>query len=259
MIEKSLGFIGGGRVTRIILEGFKRKNLLFKEIVTSDINPDALNTLKAKFPGIIIAPGNNHLPASADFVFLALHPPVVSSVLDEIKPVLRQDAALISLAPKITMSKIAEKLGGFTRIVRMIPNACSVINQGYNPLTFSPSWDEPEKKDLMRILAVLGDCPEVDEEKLEAYAIVAAMGPTYLWFQLHELEKLGTTFGLTPKEARSAVSLMAEGSAKTLLDSGLSPDEVFDLIPLKPLGESEEKIKEIYQVQLKALFAKLKG
>jgi pyrroline-5-carboxylate reductase len=46
MIEKTLGFIGGGRVTRIILEGFKRKNLLFKEVVVSDINPDSLNTLK---------------------------------------------------------------------------------------------------------------------------------------------------------------------------------------------------------------------
>ncbi|HZX10332.1 MAG TPA: pyrroline-5-carboxylate reductase dimerization domain-containing protein, partial [Acidobacteriota bacterium] len=104
-----------------------------------------------------------------------------------------------------------------------------------------------------------GDCPEVDEQKLEAYAVVAAMGPTYLWFQLYEVEKLGTTFGLTPQEARAAVSIMAEGAAKTVLKSGLTPDEVMDLIPVKPLGEEEEKIKEIYQAQLNALFAKLKS
>jgi len=259
MIEKSLGFIGSGRVTRIILEGFKRKNLLFKEIITSDINPDALNGLKEKFPSIVIAPGNNHLPASADFVFIALHPPVVMPALDEIKSVLKKNSVLISLAPKITISKISSQLNGFSRIVRMIPNACSVINQGYNPLAFSPSLDEPEKKDLLRILAILGNCPEVDEDKLEAYAVVAAMGPTYLWFQLYELEKLGMSFGLTPQEARRAVSSMAEGSAKTMIDSGLPPDEVMDLIPVKPLGESEEKIKEIYHVQLKSLFAKLKS
>jgi len=28
---------------------------------------------------------------------------------------------------------------------------------------------------LLRILAILGDCPEVDEDKLEAYAILASM------------------------------------------------------------------------------------
>ena len=32
-------------------------------------------------------------------------------------------------------------------------------------------------------------------------------------------------------------SCMAEGAAKTMNESGLSPDEVMDLIPVKPLGE----------------------
>jgi len=258
MNNKTIGYIGGGRVTRIILEGFRKKEIEFKEVLVSDVSPDVLDSLKNKFPEITVS-SNNQLPASCDVVFIALHPPAVIPVLEEIKPVLRQDAVFISLAPKISMSKIAEKLGGFSRIVRMIPNACSIINRGYNPLAFSPSLDEPEKKDLQKILAVLGDCPEVDEDKLEAYAVVAAMGPTYLWFQLYELEKIGTTFGLTPQEARRAVSFMAEGSAKTMLDSGLSPEEVFDLIPVKPLGEEEEKIKEIYGVRLNALFVKLKS
>jgi len=245
-------------VTRIILEGFKKKDIEFKEVLVSDASSDVLDSLKNKFPEITIS-SNNQPPASCDGVFIALHPPAVIPALEEIKPVLKQGAVLISLAPKILMSKITEKLGGFSRIVRMIPNACSVINQGYNPVTFSPSLAELEKKDLLRILAILGDCPEVDEDKLEAYAVVAAMGPTYLWFQLYELEKIGMTFGLTPQEARNAVSFMAEGSAKTMIDSGLPPDEVMDLIPVKPLGEEEEKIKENYRVRLNALFAKLKS
>ncbi|MFW6159961.1 MAG: pyrroline-5-carboxylate reductase family protein [Acidobacteriota bacterium] len=258
MNKKTIGFIGGGRVTRIILEGFKRKDIGFKEIFVSDVSPDALDSLKNKYPDIT-ASSNNRQPASCDIVFIALHPPGVLPALDEIKSALKQDSLLISLAPKITMSKISEKLSGFSRIVRMIPNACSVINQGYNPLTFSPSLDEPEKKDLLRILAVLGDCPEVDEEKLEAYAILSAMGPTYLWFQLYELEKVGVTFGLTSQDARRAVSFMAEGSVKTMLESGLTPDEVMDLIPVKPLADNEETVKNIYRSKLKGLYDKLKG
>jgi len=258
MIEKSLGFIGGGRVTRIILEGFKRKNISFKKISVSDINQDTLSQLKEKFPDIKTSP-NNQLPASNDIVFISLHPPAVLPVLEEMKSSLKQDAIIISLVPKIDISKISEKLGGFSRIARMIPNACSIINHGYNPVIFSPSIDESEKKELLRILAILGDCPEVDEEKLETYAIVGAMGPTYLWFQLYELERIGMKFGLSPQEARRAVSCMAEGSAKTMNESGLMPDEIMDLIPVKPLDEEEENIKSIYQAKLEAFFNKLKS
>lgn len=258
MIEKKIGFVGGGRVTRIILEGFKRKNMKFREIFVSDVNPDVLDCLKDKFPGIT-ASSNNRLLASCDVVFIALHPPAVLPALDEIKSALKQESVLISLAPKITISKISEKLDGFSRIVRMIPNACSIINHGYNPVTFSSSLEEAEKKDLLKILAILGDCPEIAEDKLEAYAILAAMGPTYLWFQLYELEKIGITFGLTPREARRALSCMADGSAKTMIESGLTPDEVMDLIPVKPLGEEEESIKSIYHAKLEALFNKLKS
>ncbi len=259
MYEKTIGFIGGGRVTRIILEGFKRKNLSFKEVVVSDINPEALKHLKAKFLDITVAPDNNPLPASGDIVFMALHPPAVLPALDEIKSSLKQEAVLISLAPKIAISKISERLEGFKKIVRMIPNACSIINCGYNSIAYSPSLDESERKHLMKILAILGDCPEVDEDKLEAYAILAAMGPTYLWFQLYELEKIGTSFGLTAQEVRSAVARMAEGAARTMVESDLTPEDVMDLIPVKPLEEEEETIKSLYRSKLEGLYKKLKA
>jgi pyrroline-5-carboxylate reductase len=259
MFEKTIGFIGGGRVTRIILGGFKRKNLSFKKVVVSDINPEALKHLKENFLDITVAPDNNPLSASGDIVFMALHPPAVLPALDEIKSSLKREAVLISLAPKIAISKISERLEGFNKIARMIPNACAIVNHGYNPVAFSTSLDESERKHLMKILAILGDSPEVDEDKLEAYAIVAAMGPAYLWFQLYELEKIGTSFGLTPQEVRSAVARMAEGAAMTMSESELVPDEVMDLIPVKPLGEEEENIKRIYWSKLEALYKKLKG
>ena len=38
----SLGFIGGRRVSRIILEGFRNKGKKFAEIVVSDVSEEAL-------------------------------------------------------------------------------------------------------------------------------------------------------------------------------------------------------------------------
>lgn len=50
MSNKSIGFIGGGRITRIFLEGWSRANGLPGRIVVSDCNADTLAKLKAHFP-----------------------------------------------------------------------------------------------------------------------------------------------------------------------------------------------------------------
>ena len=40
--------------------------------------------------------------------------------------------------------------------------------------------------------------------------------------------------------------------------SGLTPQEVMDLIPVKPIGEHEAQITEIYNTKLIGLFEKIK-
>ena len=48
MTNQSVGFIGGGRVTGIFLEGWKRAGKMPGNIVASDSNPDALAEMEAQ-------------------------------------------------------------------------------------------------------------------------------------------------------------------------------------------------------------------
>jgi pyrroline-5-carboxylate reductase len=262
MPKQSLGFIGffgGGRVTRIILEGLKRKGQDLTGVAVSDTSREVLGALADSFPEIRIFPNNNTYPASRDLVFLAVHPPVVAGVLSEIKDKLPATSMLISLAPKWKIKALAKELDGFNRIVRMIPNAPSIVNKGYNPVAFSDAFTKKEKKEIKDFLDVLGDCPEVEEEKLEAYAVLTGAGPTYFWPQLNELRNLGTSFGLTKREAEKALSAMLKGTIKTLFKNSSDYDEVMNLIPMKPLGEGEDAIRRIYREKLQELYGKLKG
>ena len=52
MKTNSLGFIGGGRITKIFLQAFTSKKADFHSIVVYDTNADVLNTLKNQFPQI---------------------------------------------------------------------------------------------------------------------------------------------------------------------------------------------------------------
>jgi pyrroline-5-carboxylate reductase len=255
---QSVGIIGAGRVTRILLGGFKAAGINLPTVVVSDVNPETLNTLQAACPQVTAAGADNAQPAAQRLVILAVHPPAMGGVLAGIKAALKPDAIVVSLAPKFTIAKLSEMLGGFNRLARMIPNAPSLIGAGYNPLAFSPSLTTPERQSLSAFFAPLGECPEVAEPKLEGFALLTAMGPTYLWFQLQTLRGLAETFGLTTQDVAPALKRMVCGATRTLLESGLSPAEVIDLIPMKPLAEDEAAITQAYQTRLPALFAKIK-
>src|SRR5450759_4037667 len=203
-MKQSIGFIGGGRVTRILLQGFKNNNAPFGKLVIADTNPLVTGNLKKSFPDIQI--DNASVAASQDIVFISLHPPVVMDTLELIKDSINSKTIVISLAPKITIAKISSKLNQSKDIARLIPNATSYINEGYNPVCFPPDFAAKEKKQILDLLSLLGNTFEVPEEKLESYAIMSAMLPTYFWFQWKELALIGQKIGLSEKESKESIN-----------------------------------------------------
>jgi pyrroline-5-carboxylate reductase len=255
-MNNSVGFIGGGRVTKILLQGFKNKNVKFKKVVVTDTNPEVLANLKKQFPEV--ESSDTKGAARQDIVFIALHPPVVLDTLELIKNDVKSEAIVISLAPKINLPKLSMKLGHVKNLARLIPNATSYINEGYNPVTFAAGFDPSGKKEVLNLLSSLGTTPEVSEEKLESYAIMSAMLPTYFWFQWSELAKIGGKIGLSDEESKKSIYETIIASLNLMYKSGLSASEVIDLIPVKPIGEHEPEISEIYNSKLIALFEKIK-
>ncbi len=257
MYFKTIGFIGGGRIIKIILNGWKNSSIIPNAIMVTDTDIVALDRIKAQFPDIETSLNAADRVARADLIFLAIHPPVMKSVLNQIKDIIRKNSVLVSLAPIFSVKNIQELVGFETKIVRMIPNANSYINRGFNPTYFSKNIPDSEKLEIKKILSTLGDMPEVDEEKLEGYAIITGMGPTYFWFQFATLFDLAREFGLSNEEAKVAIENMICSSVKNLFNSGLSFDEVIDLIPVRPLKDNEVEIVNTYKVKLTDLYKKL--
>ncbi len=149
-------------------------------------------------------------------------------------------------------------MGGFTNIARMNPSASTIVNKGINPIAFSQEMNKESKNDIFELMQSLGSTPEVDDSKIEAYAVISAMGHTYFFFQLQKLKELAISFGMNEKEAEVTITNMLWGTTETLFNSGLSYREVSDLVPVKPLNEVEETIKGYYDEYLTAIFNKIK-
>jgi pyrroline-5-carboxylate reductase len=259
MKNETLGFIGGGRITNIFLQAFKGANVSFSKIVIFDPDTESLRKLQNNYSQIECESLDIESASRSDFVILAVHPPILLEILTEIRPFLKDDAIVVSLAPKITIKKIAQLLNGFQNIARVNPSATGIINQGINPVAFANALSDNQKENLLDLLHILGKAPIVEESKIEAYAVICAMGSTYFWFQLQQLKMLAISYGMDEKEAEETISEMINGTVSTLFNSNLTPEEVMDLVPVKPIGEYEETIKSFYLAKLNAIYEKIKS
>jgi pyrroline-5-carboxylate reductase len=255
-MKTTIGFIGGGRITKIFLQGFQNAGMSFESVKVYEPNAETLEKLATVFPKIEKAE-TAAAAASQQIVFLAVHPPMMMETLQNLKDAVDKETVVVSLAPKITLEKMASVLPT-KKLVRMIPNATSFINKGFNPVTFAAGFDEKEKKQILKLLKTLGKTFETEESKLEGYAIVSAMLPTYFWFQWQEMENIALETGLSEKEAKTTVQQTLKKAWKLYYKSDLTPAEVMDLIPVKPIGENEPEIKNILNTKLLELFVKIK-
>src|SRR5579859_2093471 len=151
MSANTVGFLGGGRIVRIFLEGWERAGHMPVEVVVHDPDPGALARLQARFPGVRGTPDAWPLGQVA-WVFAAVHPPALLDALRPLAGKLRPDAVVVSLAPKVKITRLSEGLGGFGRVARSIPNAPSLVGTGFNPVAFGPGLPEDARGAILKML-----------------------------------------------------------------------------------------------------------
>jgi len=253
--QQRVGFIGGGRVARVLVGGWRHAGVSPVEVLVNEPDDSAFGKLAELCPDVRRA--SMEEAAAAAVVFVALHPPVLVSGMPALRACLDAHAIVVSLAPKIPLSTLTAGLGT-PHVARMIPNAPSIIGRGFNPVAFGDGLDAAARRDLSALFAPWGAWPEVPERDLEIYAILTGMGPTYYWYQWQALREAAGQFGLSPERADDALRHMLDGAAATLLQSGLTPAAVMDLIPVRPLQAIEESVAAAYRTALPALFAKIR-
>ena len=256
-INHRIGFVGAGRICKIFLEAWQKANLSNLSITLFDADPNKSAELAKAYRNCRAASGMDELVNSCSILFLAIHPPAFQHVMPEIQRCSGKPELILSLSPKITIKQIQEGTG-VHHIIRSIPNAPSVIGKGYNVYAAEPTLSIQKIKAINNLFSPLGEFARVDEELLESYAAITGMGPTYLWFLFDHLRALAIQFGLPEQDAANAVHAMLIGASETLFKSGLSKEQVFDLIPAYPLKPKESEITQVYSEVIESLYSKLK-
>lgn len=255
-MKKSVGFIGGGKITRLLIQGFDNKKLKFKRIVVADSNPVTYDRLHDEFS--FIQTGSAAEAASQDIVFLNLDQQMTMDALGLISNEFEDDSIIISTVPNINFAKLAIRMRNNNRIARVLPPSAAYINEAFMPVAFTSGFPEGAKDDVFDLLGYLGRAIEVPEEKLQIYSAFAAVLPAYFWHQWKELVNMGKEIGLTENETLDFLSNSVISSLHLAHRSNLSDDQVRDILPFDPVDEDEDLLRDEYRTRLIDLYRRIK-
>jgi pyrroline-5-carboxylate reductase len=249
-MERKISFIGVGKMGGSLLERLISTGLVSKDnVMACDINRDRLNDLRQRL-WIMISQDNKEGVRFGDIVVIAVMPKVVRSVLEEVRQEVLESKTIVSVAALIPIETIENIIQAKIGAVRIMPNIPSLVGSGFNLVCFGNFLKEQDKQFIRNMFAVWGEYREVDEDKMNLYTVISAMGPTYFTPFLDVLVRFGVEKGLTEAEAREVACFTLKGTAELISKVPSPIEDLKNMITSQPLKEKEQELKILFKETL---------
>ncbi|NWW30953.1 P5CR1 reductase, partial [Panurus biarmicus] len=160
--------------------------------------------------GVNFTVSNKDTVKSSDVLFLAVKPPIIPFILEEVGPDIEARHIVVSCAAGVTISSIEKKLSTFCptpKVIRCMTNTPVIVREGATVYATGTHADVEDGKLLEQLMASVGFCTEVEEDLIDAVTGLSGSGPAYAFTALDALADGGVKMGL-PR--RLAVRLGAQ-------------------------------------------------
>jgi pyrroline-5-carboxylate reductase len=198
---------------------------------------------------------NRTAVAGASIVLVAVKPPMVPALLDEIADALEPGAIVVSVAAGVTVATFEERLPEGVAVLRSMPNTPAIVGSAVTGLS-AGTRSTPEQLALVtRVFETVGEVVVVPEERLDALSTISGSGPAYVFFLIEQLTAVAVQKGFTAEEAATLVNGTFLGSTKLLGASGSTPTELRRQVT-SPNGTTERAIAVLQDGGVDDLFAR---
>jgi pyrroline-5-carboxylate reductase len=223
-----LGIIGAGQMAEAIVRGLLRSGL-FKpdQLIAADV-AEPRRKLFADELKIRAVESSAEVARQSGAILLSVKPYQMQDVLGGIGAVLRPEALVISIAAGVRSASIEQFLGQSRpwRVVRSMPNTPMLVGEGMVAIAPGKHATAADLAAARRIFEASADVIDVDENQIDAVTAVSGSGPAYFFYFVEQMIRAGVEMGLTADQAHRLASKTALGSAKMLLTSPDSPQEL---------------------------------
>jgi len=225
--NKKISFIGGGNMAQALISGLISCGVKPSLITVADPSSDAREQLAAKGLNTVDPTADAKAAViGADIVVLAVKPQVMKAVVSGFSDVL-DTQLVISVAAGLSTALLSNMLGGYSNIVRAMPNTPAMIQMGATGLYGTDDISAEQKQLATAVMEASGLVMWVDnEEHMHAVTAVSGSAPAYMFYFIEAMVDGAVALGLD-KEQASALALQTMlGAAKMALGSKDAPSEL---------------------------------
>lgn len=252
MVAKKIAVIGAGNMGTALLRGILASGWGEKaKLVASHPKREKASAI-AKELDIRITHDNVEAARDADIVILSVKPQILESVLEEIRPVLREDQLLVSVAAGFPTARIETIVGLKAPVVRAMPNVAAIVKQSATALCGGKHAKASHLQEARRIFESIGLVVELPEVQLDAVTGLSGTGPMYIFQIIEGLSDAGVRVGLS-RDIASALSIQTVvGAAKMAETLKLHPAVLKDLVT-SPGGTAIAALHSLERNRLRAI------
>jgi len=252
MVEKRIAVIGAGNMGTALLRGILASGWGSKEnLIASHPKPPKCAALASDL-GIVVTESNEDAARQAHIVVLAVKPQILESVLKEIRPALRRDALLISIAAGFPTSRIEVALGGSVPVVRAMPNVAAVVRASATVLCAGRHAGAGHLADARRIFESIGLVVELPEYQLDAVTGLSGSGPMYVFQIIEGLSDAGVRVGLSRDVSTALTIQTVLGAARMAGELKTHPGILKDSVT-SPGGTAIAALHSLERNRLRAI------
>ncbi len=229
--NKTIGFIGAGNMAETLINGLISSNQSSPDhLICSDIRSSRLNELADQY-GIQTNTDNTALIKASDIIIFAVKPQNMGDVLKETAVSLDLSKLIISVAAGVPIAAMTKVFQKELRLVRAMPNVCVAVKEGATAIA-TGDHTRPEDVDMASaVFQSIGRCIVLNgDHLLDAVTGLSGSGPAYIFMILDALADAGVKMGLSREDAQLLASQTVLGSAKMLLETGLTPGQLKDKV-----------------------------
>lgn len=232
-----LGFIGCGNMASAIIGGVVAKGLAAQQDILASNHSQASADASHESLGVRTTTNNIEVVEWADVLFLSVKPQKYQAVIEQIKPALKEDQIIVTIAPGKTLSWLAEHLGDRAKIVRTMPNTPALVGEGFTSYCANQNVSAEELAFVVQLLSSFGVALELDETLIDAASAVGGSAPAFVYAFIEALADGGVSEGLPRAQAVQIAAQTVLGSAKMVLETGKHPGQLKDEV-CSPAGST---------------------
>ena len=256
-----VGFIGYGNMADALASGFVGADVVkFADLtMCNKSNVERRESFRAR--GGTVVESARDVTEKSDVIFLAVKPPYITSVLDEVRREFSEEAlqskVFVSVAAGVTLEAME---GVWTTqkphqippaIVRVMPNTPCLVGAAASGICKGSRCSEESLHRALALMSTVGVCKVIMESQMSALTGVSGSGPAYVFVLIEAMADGGVRAGLPRDVALELAAQTFYGASKMVLETGEHPGVLKDKV-CSPGGTTIAAVHALEQAGVRA-------